>query len=100
MARTPMSRADGFAQGNCAGTVPPTKLGREEDRVAKAKKKLLPKDFDALLEAGDLDTLKAVFDSCDVNARGGYTKQTALAFRGCPDELTRWLVEQGADLSA
>jgi ankyrin repeat protein len=68
--------------------------------MAKPKKKLLPKDFEALLEKGDLDALKSVFDTCDINARGGYRKQTALAFNECPDDLTRWLVEQGADLSA
>ncbi|MGH6617590.1 ankyrin repeat domain-containing protein [Sphingomonas sp.] len=68
--------------------------------MAKAKKKLLPKDFEALLERGDLDALKAVFDTCDINARGGVFKQTAPAFNECPDDLTRWLVEQGADLSA
>ena len=64
------------------------------------KKKTLPKDFEALLAEGDLAKLKAVFDSCDVNARGGYAKCTALSFRSCPDELTRWLVGQGADLEA
>lgn len=68
--------------------------------MAKAKRKTLPKDFEALLKAGDVEALKAVFDSCDVNARGGVFKQTALAFSDCPDALARWLVEQGADLSA
>jgi hypothetical protein len=68
--------------------------------VGKPKKKLLPKDFEALLKAGDLNALKSVFDTCDINARGGSFKQTALAFNECPDELARWLVEGGADLSA
>ena len=68
--------------------------------VTKAKKKLLPKNFDALLEIGDIAQLKAVFDACDLNARGGYAKQTALAFDKCPDALASWLVAQGADLSA
>lgn len=68
--------------------------------MAKAKRKLLPKDFDDLLKTGSIDALKAVFDSCDVNARGGIFKQTALAFNDCPDELAHWLVQQGADLSA
>jgi hypothetical protein len=65
-----------------------------------AKKKRLPKDFEALLEEGDLAKLKAVFEGCHVDARGGYAKQTALAFDLCPDELARWLVAQGADLRA
>lgn len=68
--------------------------------MAKAKKKLLPKNFAELLEAGDHEAIKAVFETCGVDARGGYTKQTALAFNEFPDELVRWLVEQGADIDA
>ena len=65
------------------------------------KKLLLPKNFDELLEKGDLDVLKAVFDTCEVDARGGYSKETAIAFDLCPDALVRWLVlEKGADLQA
>lgn len=64
------------------------------------KKQLLPKNFEDLLAGGDLSKLKAVFETCDLNARGGIWKQTALAFAECPDDLARWLVEQGADLSA
>jgi hypothetical protein len=66
----------------------------------KAKRKTLPKNFEELLKAGDLDALRSVFEICDVNARGGNGKKTALAFAGCPDELTRWLVANGADLGA
>ncbi len=65
-----------------------------------AKKQQLPKDFEVLLEEADLEELKALFDAYDVNARGGFYKQTALAFHQCPDELARWLVERGADLAA
>lgn len=68
--------------------------------MAKAKKKQLPKDFEARLEKCELKELIAIFDSCDVNARGGYSKQSALAFDSCPDELARWLVENGADIAA
>jgi ankyrin repeat protein len=68
--------------------------------VGKAKKKQLPKDFEALLESCSLEELKILFDTYDVNARGGVFKQTALAFHRCPDELARWLVERGADLAA
>ncbi|MEQ1864687.1 MAG: ankyrin repeat domain-containing protein [Micropepsaceae bacterium] len=68
--------------------------------MVKTKKSVLPKDFEAQLEKGDLSALKAVFDMCDVNARGGVLKQTALAFAQCPDELARWLIDQGADLAA
>jgi hypothetical protein len=77
-------------------------MGGRESRMKmpKTKKKLLPKDFDLLLKAGDITALKAVFDTCDLDARGGYGKHTALAFSDCPDELARWLVGQGADLEA
>lgn len=68
--------------------------------MPKPKKKLLPKDFDALLKAGDMAALKAVFDACELDARGDPGKRTALAFLSCPDELTRWLVEKGADIEA
>jgi ankyrin repeat protein len=68
--------------------------------MAKAKRKTLPKDFQDMMKAGDMDQLKAVFDACDLNARGGYGKQVALAFWECPVELARWLVEQGADINA
>lgn len=68
--------------------------------AATKKRKTLPKDFDKLLETGDVEAMKAVFDTVDVNARGSLAKCTALAFGACPDELTRWLVEHGADLEA
>jgi hypothetical protein len=64
------------------------------------RRKTLPKDFENLLENGTMAELKAVFEVCDIDARGGYGKQTAIAFDKCPDELARWLVAQGADLSA
>jgi hypothetical protein len=64
------------------------------------KKKLLPKDFEERLTKGDLEELKAVFSGCLLDARGGYCKQTALAFVDCPDDLARWLVGQGADIHA
>lgn len=68
--------------------------------MAKAKKKRLPKDFESQLEAGNLKELTALFETHDIDARGGDSKQTALAFDQCPDDLTRWLVESGADLAA
>lgn len=64
------------------------------------KRKTLPKDFQELLEAGELAVLKQVFDRCEWEATGGYNKKTALAFSPMPEELARWLVEQGADLEA
>lgn len=68
--------------------------------MAKAKRKTLPKDFEALLKGGDVEALKQVFESCSLDARGGVFKQTTLAFIDCPDELARWLIRQGADIMA
>ncbi|WP_456287977.1 ankyrin repeat domain-containing protein [Paenibacillus sp. AK002] len=64
------------------------------------KKKTLPKNFDELINAGDISALKEVFTRCEVDARGGYSKSTALSFYQVPNELVRWLVEQGADINA
>jgi ankyrin repeat protein len=65
-----------------------------------AVKKRLPHNFDELLQQGDLSLLEAVFETCDVDARGGTGDETALMMRGCPEALTRWLVARGADLAA
>ncbi|SHN09667.1 hypothetical protein [Chitinophaga sp. CF418] len=64
------------------------------------KRKTLSKDFKELLNKGNLQELKEVFNKCELDARGGYSKQTALAYDNCPHELAVWLVEQGADLQA
>ena len=57
------------------------------------KRKTLPKNFGELIEARNIDALKAVFDACELNAYGGYGKGTALHMPGIPDELVRWLEE-------
>lgn len=71
----------------------------ENTHMAK-KKKTLPKNFDELVNEGDILALKEVFTHCEYDARGGYSKSTALSFFEVPDELVRWLVEQGADINA
>ncbi|NQX28288.1 ankyrin repeat domain-containing protein [Microbacteriaceae bacterium VKM Ac-2854] len=64
------------------------------------KRKTLPKDFAERLETTPLPELIAIFDRCLLDARGGYSKGTALAFDECPDELAAWLVAQGLDVDA
>lgn len=64
------------------------------------KKKTLPKNFDKIIKEGDISALKEVFIKCELDARGGYSKSTALSFYDIPKELVRWLVEQGADINA
>ncbi len=65
------------------------------------KRKTLPKDFKQMLEKrADLATLQAVFDNCEIDARGGYSKETAFLMAKCPDDLARWLAASGADIAA
>ncbi|MFJ2621284.1 ankyrin repeat domain-containing protein [Glutamicibacter sp. NPDC087344] len=65
-----------------------------------AKRKTLPKNFEEMLGTASLDELKAVFNKCLLDARGGYNKCTALGFVDCPDALVTWLVEQGLEVDA
>ena len=60
------------------------------------KRKKLVEDFEELLEAGDLDALKAVYDTCALDAVFGYSKDTALALRGTPPELMRGSLIRGS----
>ena len=39
-----------------------------------AKRKTLPKDFEQLVEVGNEQEIKSVFERCDINAYGGYNK--------------------------
>lgn len=64
------------------------------------KRKTLPKDFDAIVASGDIESIKAVFDRCQLEAYGGYTRETALAHSGMPEDAIRWLVAQGANVNA
>ena len=64
------------------------------------KKKTLPANFDELLEANNLDALKAVFNECELNAYDRYSfKKPALSFYDIPLELMDWLIAQGADVN-
>lgn len=64
------------------------------------KEKTLPANFAELVKTNDISALKEVFELCEWDARGGYSKGTALSFRQIPDEMVSWLVEQGADINA
>ncbi len=70
----------------------------------KPSKKLLPKNFEAFLKealaTSDIAAVQAVFETCDIDARGGYSKRTALMMRDCTPALAQWLVAKGADVNA
>ncbi len=64
------------------------------------KKKTLPANFYELIEAKDLDALKAVFNECELNAYDRRSFKTpALSFYKIPLELMDWLIAQGADVN-
>lgn len=73
----------------------------ESNQKKKSKKRTtLPKNFDELIKENDIKNLKKVFDTCELDARGGYGKATALSFFSVPNELVHWLAENGADIEA
>lgn len=81
---------------------PPQAAAQERPKKTpeSRKRKTLPKDFDAIVASGDVESIKAVFDRCQLEAYGGYTRETALAHSGMPEDVLRWLVDQGANVNA
>jgi hypothetical protein len=69
-----------------------------EELTVPRKRKTLPKDFEETLAQAPLEVIKKTFDTCELNARGGEFKCTALGFDSCSDDLARWLVAQGLDV--
>lgn len=63
------------------------------------KRKTLVKDFDKLIEEGDIEKCKAVFQKCQINAYDTFTKNNALSYRGLTKEFILWLVDQGIDIN-
>ena len=66
-----------------------------------AKKRVtLPKEFKDLMDEGDIEALKAVYDRCELTAHDGrFSLCTPLHMGGVPDELVIWLVEKGLDIN-
>jgi hypothetical protein len=64
------------------------------------KQTTLPDNLELLFKNQDIHAIKEVFEHCEWDAIGGYSKGTALSFRHIPDEIIHWLAEQGADLNA
>ena len=66
-----------------------------------AKKRVtLPKEFKDLMDEGNIEALKAVYDRCELTAHDGrFSLCTPLHMGGIPDELVIWLVEKGLDIN-
>ncbi len=63
------------------------------------KRKTLPKDFEEIVECGDIEEIKKAIDACEIDAYTGFDKKTALMFTDLPEEIIRYLVENGADIN-
>lgn len=62
-------------------------------------RKTLPKDLDALLAGGDFAAITAALAKCLPDAQDSFGR-TALAYAGCTEALTEWLLARGASLTA
>lgn len=63
-------------------------------------RKTLPKDFQTLINTGDIEEIKSVLEKCELYAYGDSSKNTALFYKSIPDELVRYLVlEKGMDIN-
>ncbi|MEP2058927.1 MAG: hypothetical protein ABJJ05_14040 [Maribacter litoralis] len=81
-------------------TVTLEKTGSTPKKPKSNKRKTLPKNFDELLENSTIEELISVLKKCNIDAYGGYSKKTALAFDKCPHDLAIWLIDNGADINA
>lgn len=64
------------------------------------KRKTLPKNFRELIERGNIEELKAVYDKCELTAYTGYNKGNAFFCPHIPAEFVYWLAEQGLDINS
>lgn len=72
---------------------------RGESTVMKKKKTTLPSNFQELLAKSDIDSLKQVFESCEIDAvYSEYYGGNAFAMTPLLKEFAVWLKEQGADI--
>lgn len=58
----------------------------------------LPEDIEERLTSAPLEELKAIFETTELTATGGYAKHTVLGFLDCPDDLMEWIVGRGLDV--
>lgn len=65
------------------------------------KRKTLPEDFQEIIDSGDMDKFKAVFEKCEVSATArSRTTENAFSFKDLTEEHVAFLAENGIDLNA
>lgn len=71
----------------------------EIDKKESRKRKTLVRDFDEIIKQGDIESLKKVFNKCQVNAYDTFTENNALSYDYLSQEFVKWLVENGTDVN-
>lgn len=67
--------------------------------MAAKKRKTLPKEFNDLLQAGDIEELKKQFSRCEPNAVTSKYGSNVFSLTPLPREFAFWAKEQGADVN-
>ena len=83
---------DDKAEVNVQDELPKPAAGKS----GKSKRKTLPKDLEEYIT--DDEAVKAVFEKCDVNAYGLYSKGN-IFFYLISEDMIKWCIEQGADIN-
>lgn len=64
------------------------------------KRKTLVENFQEIIDSGDMDAFKAVFDKCEITATGrGKSTCNALSFRGLTPVHIQFLIDNGIDIN-
>lgn len=63
------------------------------------KKKKLPLNIQKILNKGDINELKAIFEHCDINATQGKYGSNIFGLKPLNRELLEWAIEQGGDIN-
>lgn len=63
------------------------------------KKKKLPLNIQKMLNTGNLDELKVVFQNCNINATQGKYGSTIFGLKPLNRELLEWVIAQGGDIN-
>jgi len=66
------------------------------------KKKRLVEQFDLIIESGDFEAFKGVFDKCEIDAKvpGGKTTLNAFSFKNLTPKHIQFLVDNGLEVNA
>lgn len=63
------------------------------------KKTMLPIEFQNLLENNDIDALKSLFETCNINAKISRAGTNAFAMYPLPREFAFWIKNEGMDIN-